>query len=522
MKSHSTRSGLTLVEVLIALAITLIILLRMTQAFTIASKEMGIGRNRLMVSERVQTAADLIRDDLERLSLRTGPVVSAAAGVGYLEIVDGPYRDLTFLDTPNAVIGTPSNLLGDIDDILMFTAVSPGRPFKGRFDGRMIDSHEAEIIYFTRRVDSNGNGVVDFGDQIRLHRRVLLVRPDLAAEIQDPNIGSNVVARSAAQFDTFVTNNGLDPTMMVRTPYAKFLQFNDVSLAWNPDSGPVGPMGPLFNQYRANSLGLLSHPQNRTAHLATLLPPAVAFPHPVANLGLPADRLINTYLDDLVLVGTMAGSDVVMENVIAFDVKVFDPTVPVLQYAGQPLLPHDPGYALAYTDVANFPRQGFGAYVDLGSFEFRSINGVPGLANDFGPQFPGQWYHFANWRRRLVDPQYVAFVAEQPAANYWDAIMTRYENVAGGPTYSTWTTDFESDGVDNDGDLLVDEGADGVPQANAVPGLRNDRDSAPPYLQPVTSLQVSVRGASINADRQQVRGSDQVMQAQIVVSTTNQ
>ncbi len=520
------RLGMTLVEVLIALSITLVILLSMTQAFTVASREIGIGRNRLLVSERIRDAADLIRDDLERLSLRVRPQMSSVEGAGYLEIVDRGYRDMTFLNTA-------SNLMGDIDDIIAFTAISPGRPFKGRFDGRLIESNEAEIIYFTVRQDSNGNGVVDYGDQIRLYRRVLLIRPDLTELCSSPVPAANVMLRSVAAYDNFVTANGLDPAFILRSPYAKFLQFNDVSLSRNFDnpvvtfsSGPVASMP----SYRCNSLGTLNHPKNRLAHWGTdgaIMGNGqlhvVGFPHPLLVQGYtPAIRTANVVLEDLILFGTMAGSDVVMENVVGFDVKVFDPAVPVLQYSGMPLLPHDPGYAAAYADPGSFPRQGFGAFVDLGAFEYRLVDGAPGIGNTLPAGFPGQFYHFAHWRLRLVNAPYANFMAEEPAANYWASIMTMYENMAGGPTYTTWTGDFERDGLDNDGDGFLDEGADGVPQGNAVPGVRNDRDSAPPYGHPLTSLQVTLRSASFDADRQQIRGSDQVMQAEVVVSTVNQ
>lgn len=527
-RSSIPRFGMTLVEVLIASAIALIILLSMTQAFNAASREIGIGRNRLLVSERIRDAADLIRDDLERLSLRVRPQMSSVEGVGYLEIVDRGFRDMTFLNTT-------SNLMGDIDDIIAFTAISQGRPFKGRFNGRMIESNEAEIIYFTRHEDSNLSGVIDYGDQIRLYRRVLLIRPDLTDNCVSTTPGTNVVVQSVVAFDQFVNANGLDPTLLARSPYAKFLQFNDVSLARNFDNPVVtmagGPVPAIF-RYQCNSLGTLNHPKNRTAHLATdgtvlgngQLNSQVSFPHPMLVQGFTAaQRLHNTALEDLVLFGTMSGSDVVCENVVGFDVKVFDPTVPVLQYAGMPLLPHDPGYNIGYADTTNYARQGFGAYVDLGAFEYRLVDGAAGVGNVLTAVFPGQPYQFAHWRRRLADAPYATFVAEQPGAGYWAGAMTIYENFAGGPTYTTWTSDFERDGSDNDGDTFLDEGADGVPQAgNAVSGLRNDRDSAPPYNHPMTSVQITLRSASFDADRQRIRGSDQVMQSEVTVSTTNQ
>ena len=508
------RVGLTLPEVLIALSITLVILLAMMQAFSVASKDIGAGRNRLILAERVRSAADLIRSDLEQLSLNVRPTVTASENLGFFEYVDGGLRDMSYS-------GTASSILGDVDDVLMFTVKSTGEPFRGRFDGQMIQSSEAEVIYFTSWTDTDGNGFKNYGDQIRIHRRMLLIRPDLIGAIQSTDATVNVIFKNAVAYDTYINGNpALDPTLKNRSEYAKFLQFNDVSLSWDQVDPVVTVGSETFRRMRPNSLGSLFNPKNRTGHHASL------FPHPAIVDGRPGYRP-ETFISDLILQGTGTGNDVVMENVVGFDVKIFDPSIEVFAFAGQPVLPHDPGYGIqrlaASSDATVVQVQGFGGFVDLGAFEYRAINGTPGIANNFAASV-AENYNFAYWRQRTVAGS--NFIANQPAPNYYLGPAANtieiYEIYATGPTYSTWTKDFENDGIDNDQDGLIDEGSDGLPSGNGMPDMRNDADSAPPYNFPVSAVQVTLRTASFDADRLQTRATDQVIQSQVVVSTSNQ
>lgn len=544
-----TRGGFTLTEVMIALSITLLILLAMMQAFTIASKDIGQGRNRLLLAERMQTATDLIRSDLEQLSLNVEPLVSSTEDLGYFECVDGPFRDMTFSQVPN------NSTLGDFDDVLAFTIRSDDKPFRGRFgvlvdpDGTansgdeylastVIESMEAEVIYFTRRTDPTlsaaerrrdgtplaGNGEVDYGDPIRLYRRVLLVRPDLYNSAQLAFVVNDSVNRYDSYVSGLATSGAITPStedrLLNRSNYAKFLQFNDVSLRWDPTLTPAS--------FQPNSLGTLSHPKNRTAH------DMFSFPHPMLvndprdiddSTPLPAVGA-RTYLSDLISLGILAGNDVVLENVAAFDVKLFDPKCDVYEYAGLPVTPDDPGWATARASYISgggtTPDRG--CYVDLGSMEYRVITGPvttvpppysPGVPGQTAAAVPAESYWFAYWDNERD-------LTSEPAANYYTNLFSSYIAASGGPVYTTWPDSFESDGLDNDGDGLVDEGSDGIPVGVAVPDLFNDADSAPPYAFPVSSIKVTLRTASYDADRQQTSASDQIVQNQIVVSTTNQ
>lgn len=539
-QNNSTRLGFTLIEVMIAISITLLILLAMMQAFTVASKDISQGRNRVILAERMESVTDMIRSDLEQLSLNVEPIVSGKNDVGYFEYVDGAFRDMTFSQIE------ANSAMGDFDDILAFTVRSTGQPFRGRYgvyidpdgssnsgdeyvESTIIESMEAEVIYFTvrtdpgmnaiqRRIDGSffaGEGQANYGDQIRLYRRVLLVRPDL----DNTNL-QQIVVDSTARYDAYVSLISGPARLLNRSAYAKFLQFNDVSLRYNADD----------NEFVPNSLSTLTHPKNRTAH------DLVNFPHPML-VADPRDTNAaagsvgtQTYLSDLVSFGIMAGNDVIMENVIAFDVKVFDPNVDVYEYAGSVVTADDPGFISlrnAALGAGTVPNRG--SFVDLGAMEYRTTAFSPAITDPppFVAAIPTQTpvpagvtaadnYQFAFW-----DGDGLRDLSAEPAANYYSNLFAAYQTFSGGPVYTTWPDTFESDGIDTDGDGVIDEGGDGI-ASNGVPEIFSDADSAPPYLFPVTAVKVVLRTASYDADRQKISASDQVIQRQVVVSTTNQ
>jgi hypothetical protein len=61
-------------------------------------------------------------------------------------------------------------------------------------------------------------------------------------------------------------------------------------------------------------------------------------------------------------------------------------------------------------------------------------------------------------------------------------------------TYDTWSLHYEYDGLDQDGDGLVDEGTNGFDddEINGVDDI-GERETAPPYADPLRGVQVTVR-----------------------------
>ena len=198
--------------------------------------------------------------------------------------------------------------------------------------------------------------------------------------------------------------------------------------------------------------------------------PIVAFPPGSTNLTPAFDPLTG---DDL-------GHDVVLNNVIGFDVQVYDPLAPVVQgtqtIAGQTvttaLVPSDNGWvATGGTEI------GRGAYVDL---------------------------NYSQGDRSL------SFYSGQPNAPAGKACLP-----VNPPIYDTWPLHYERDGIDqnNGGSGAIDEGNNGFDDGG-LPNTADDigeYETSPPYPHPLTGartpglsgLQVKLR--IFEPDTRQVR-----------------
>lgn len=310
------RSGLTLIEIMIGLVMTLIVLIAMMQAFRYASTEMSKGRAMIELANQLQTAQDTLRRDLTNLTVdvRTSAITSTPHG--YFEYVEGPCRDATSI-IPNGTY----NSFGDFDDILAFTTKSNGRSFRGRYNGQIFESNVAEVIWFSdfeERDPPINPGLVDYDESVTLRRRVLLIRPDLG----------------------------------ILGPSYNFL-VNDISARFENGT------------WIANSLEDLAKRENRYGHLQT---------RPLCQLDrsiLAANRLNSTNLSGTDLV--FAGQDIFLTDILAFDVKVFSPDCPVTLNNDFPMVPSDIGYT--GTNPVTM-----GAFVDLAfgliSFQFGAPSAI--------------------------------------------------------------------------------------------------------------------------------------------------
>jgi hypothetical protein len=317
--------------------------------------------------------------------------------LGYFEYYEGHDGDST---TYTGGPLTPPSLLGDHDDVLMFTSRSRDEPFIGRNGngGLPFTSDTAEVVWWSDVVNlaANAQGAQRNGMRT-IYRRVLLIAPGVANQIP------------AADF-----------TIGMAWSLADFQFKYDLS------ARVVG------SNIVLNSLGDLTDRRNRYAHTQNPPYPFVALaPFPSASARF--------------------GEDVMLRNALAFDLRAFDPMAPLMANSGVMVGPGDPGYNVATANVSNAPR---GAYVDLGYDTRAGFNNVSWFSDE-------------------------AVVGLGPGAGY---------------SFDTWPTIYESDGVDQDGDGLFDEGTDGFDNdgANGVddPG---ERETTPPYSRPLRGIQATLR-----------------------------
>lgn len=414
------RLAFTILEMLIAMAVTLLMMAALTRTFKVIGDNMQLSRANVELSSRLRTVSFRLGSELQRATVTFRPPRPASFGEGYFCYYDGPMTDSTTLQTAvvgvlDPVAGTgiagisrddtqqaldayfPLSRFGDIDDYLAFTAAAEdGTEFKGIVPAFVIIQKErelaglplftnaelatmspmapvivtskyAEIVYWLSpardstgtivdvigEADLNGDGLADgdgIPDTLFLRRRVLLIRPDL-----------NLSDGFLASFD-----NGTVPAPMTISaglrPLTGIHQICDLAVRRPEDADGIPLPRSGTSRVIANSLADLTLPQNRFAHIR--IPEGTApftgdlnglngiqlTSMPVLDLlgpeGLLAIPSINTALAvtekaaggflnaSYELSGNRQGEDIVMSNVVGFDVRGFDNAAPVFIHVG--------------------------------------------------------------------------------------------------------------------------------------------------------------------------------------------
>ena len=412
VRRSRNRSAYTLVEILISVTITLTLLAFMMQAFIFASNQIRNGRAVIEMANELRHCSESMRVDLRHATPQMLPWSSFGSDEGYFFYKEGPLLD-------NAPLGGggASSVWGDVDDVIQFTARNLESPYRGIYNGVVIESKVAEICWWT----TYDAGTLD----AKVYRRELLVAPWLNEASAGPGI---VVPQS-------IINPSNTMTLQ------EFQQHFDISVR----SGGVDGSG---NEILiANTLADLSRRQNRFGFYSTRGDFNAADPYLIGDTSLG--------ILPCTLTGSRAGEDVVLASVLAFDVRIFDPTVEVTSSAdAAPVnVPGDTSYGTGTT-------VGFGAFCDIGH----------GLAGSFG----------SGAGRPIT------------TSNFYD----------------TWTSYYESNGIDEDGVNGIDQGTDGIDN-DGVNGADDEaeRETAPPY----TTL---LRGVQIRF-RMREKGTQQVRQVTV-------
>lgn len=460
-----------MVELLTATTLAIIMMLGVVTILGAVGRTMNDTRAALEMADRLRATRNILQKDLEGITVTMLPPRRPEFHEGYFELIEGPIGPLVQPQqfAINSETGQPDTTVIDFDDILMFTTRRLEGPFVGRFGTTSIESPVAEIAWFVR-----GNV---------LYRRVLLVAPWTAALSLDN--------------DTTPDLNQLGPQSVY--------DFCDVSVRRDWSSGAWRPntLGDLTNRenrfahqvvaahpfpYEASVWGLLGLPTlEETSHSAwmnlagwsrlNLLP----LPHAAlvrtqssfqtdlwlapydwvtrGGLTLPIDPVRGILAD---FQGPRAGEDVVLTNVIGFDVKVWDPDAPIqLGPDQEAVYPGEPGFG-------SNPVVGTGAFVDLG-WGGNTAFGRPGHPKSgLGAVYP-------NGTPRVI-PTHV-----------YDTWSYAYET-DGQQQYAP-SPDAGTNGFDDNGDGVVDD-----------PG---EMDTLPPYGQPLRAIQIRIR--VFEPDTRQIR-----------------
>ena len=165
-----------MIELLVASTLGLMLVIGVMKAFQEITRSVTRGRAVVKLSEDVRRATNVLRSDLEGLTVKCIPNLASNDDSGYFELIEGPKNDKNSIPLPNGLI---NDIPGDTDDVLMFTSRRTSDFFSGRIQGYLLGSSEgyenlespdAEIIYwlelrntdngFDGR-DNDGNDVID-------------------------------------------------------------------------------------------------------------------------------------------------------------------------------------------------------------------------------------------------------------------------------------------------------------------------------------------------------------------------
>ena len=410
MTGPARSRGMTLVEMMVATTMSLIILGIVAQLFGMLGKGVTGSRSALTLSEQLRAVGNSLRLDLAGLTAPTLPPAVPDSDAGYLEIIEGAATD-----DPGAA-SRMTSLSGDCDDILLLTTRSAGSPFVGRFENGAIESQYAEVAWFC--LPSPTQPIVG-STLYTLYRRQLLVMGYVGAGqfASNSNRISGVLPASYAGYDLSLRSNG---------------------------AGQLLP----------NSLTDLTKRENRFLHNLSGTVSNALYPYELLPASLQASGA---------LTGSRLGEDIVLSNVLAFDVRVFDPESPVQNAGSIAVVPGDPGY------VAAGPSPAKGAYIDLG---FAGSSPV-----SMNATFPP-----SGTSALLSAGMRVTGIAGSTA----NKGMTR--------TYDTGSLHYEFNGVDEDGDGTIDQGTNGRDDnADGVIDDANERETSPPYPIPLRGIEVRIR-----------------------------
>lgn len=581
------RSGFTLVEMLVAVGLTVLMMTMVVTVFGLVMDSIRDSRGSIEVNDRLRATKNRLQYDLEGVTAPMTPPLNPAMDRGYFEYIEGPigpvisYLDAASSDNPDAPYDSTS---GDRDDILMFTVVSKDEPFVGRLpkpvggvvaDHSIVQSQVAEVIWFLRGttlyrrvllVYSPANGL-DLPNMAALAGQNLYQHCDISLHCEGdpgsppdfskvrlvPNTLGDLTKREcrfahqpfAWPYDARFWGNLSLPTLEECTSvgggfnspldYASSTPVQSTSDPNMPNmrnlfAPAVGANGQPFNILDAPSLWSDYHSQRLDLRYDPTYPYRYdpwRTPHPAAEQDHTTGQIVPDGF------ATRVGEDVILTDVLSFDVKVWDPGAPILDAdpanpgngvilpSDPPSLPpggtslHPPALVTAL-QAGNLRAVGFGAYVDLNYLCRLGPNGtyptIPAYDGEalrlamtpVPPQIPQSQFHHAGDVRSGL---WGTFPAQTFPGDINELFLSLRASV-----YDTYSTHYESDGINQSnvpwnptpnanadaGTNGLDDNASGangaVDESSAWPDVTSgEKETAPPYPHPIRGIQIKIR-----------------------------
>jgi prepilin-type N-terminal cleavage/methylation domain-containing protein len=288
----AVRTGFSLTELLVASAVALLVMAGVATMIGTFGRAASQSQALVALAGRMRSTAWQLRQDLAGVTAELVPWARPESNSGYFELLEGPQADT----------GGPAALTGDTDDILLFTTRAVGGPFVGRYGSNSIESDCAEVAWFCRQAaDQPLPGTTLFN----LHRRQLLV------------VG---YVGQAPFFD----GTAATPVPVANLEGSNSTPLYDLSLRREGAFAVPNTLADLTKrENRFMRSGTFSYVgDNDTPLTAT----STAFPYVFPLVTSTSPFRNNRSLPNATFDNTdRVWEDVLLTNVISFDVRVFDP-----------------------------------------------------------------------------------------------------------------------------------------------------------------------------------------------------
>ena len=383
--SAESASGYTLVEILVSTALSLVLLGAVVRMFGDVGQGITNSRAMLEAADRLRLTAARLQQDLAGITVTMNPPRKPENNEGYFEYIEGPQT----IPSPPGVNyavnvdngGAADTSVGDTDDILMFTTRSTGRPFVGRVLGKRAPltgetpsgSDVTGPFVWVTTAQSDVAEIAWFVRGRTLYRRVLLVIPsfdsdtrtaaidppfspapapwpvpqfyanyDLSVRLVGGSLVPNTLGDLTKRENRFAHQTGAFPFnayALTEWPTLRLPTLCECSSPLWTAGGTLPTHGtiPQFTLTNDNTVA----PMNGNSF------DAWRFPLPKTELDKATGAHSYFYSPAAPASGQRIADDVILTNVIGFDVKAWDPV------------------ALAYVDMGN--PSGVGTFSGNGS-----------------------------------------------------------------------------------------------------------------------------------------------------------
>ncbi|MBR2695265.1 MAG: prepilin-type N-terminal cleavage/methylation domain-containing protein [Thermoguttaceae bacterium] len=280
--------GYTLIEVMIAVTLTLVLMYALAAIFGRVTSIMTQTQDILSMTNNLRAAKDRLREDLENLTV---PHLKAPTSkYGFFSYSEGlgnafqyldyggywkPDNSRKFTTYGNFDRRTPTvdNTVGDTDDILSFTVRAPagkwfrGRCFKELPEDTSSSDYASKIDDNIETIESEYAEVIWFLRGTTLYRRVLLIVPDELLEKRLQSLNRYLQVNS--EF-----TGGMDSMPSFGYGFYRFFDISvhydsDKTLSWDVFDKSTGQKipypenGPLSGRVVANTVSDLANRKNR-------------------------------------------------------------------------------------------------------------------------------------------------------------------------------------------------------------------------------------------------------------------